>query len=85
MNRWAKRLPILNAMNSPVKENVLLHYYNKRDALFRGIPLHIIFKFYVTPCFDQNTSFPMPQALFAPGHWHRISEFQAQGIGQRNQ
>ena len=27
----------------------------------------------------------MPQALFAPGHWHRISEFQAQGIGRRNQ
>lgn len=76
MNRWAKRLPILNVRNNPVGENVFLHYYNKRDALFRGIPLHIIFEVYVTPHFYQNTSFsmlPVPSTLLL---WHTISGFQ---------
>lgn len=52
----------------------------KRDAPKQGIPLHIIFEL-----FYQNGSFPMPQALFVPVHWHRISEFQVRGIVRRNQ
>lgn len=73
-----RRPPLWNKMFLP-------HTAAKRDAPKQGIPLHIIFELYFTPHFYQNTSFPMPQALFAPGHWHRISEFQAQGIGRRNQ
>lgn len=58
----------------------LPHTVAKRDAPKQGIPLHIIFEL-----FYQNTSFSVPQALFAPVHWHRISEFQAQGIVRKNQ
>ena len=46
----------------------------KKDAPNQGILLHIIFEFYLTPCFYQNISFPMPQALFAPVCWRRIND-----------
>lgn len=67
-----------------MEQNIPPHYYDKKDALKQGIPLHIIFELYFTPHFYQNTSFSMLPALSALLRWRIICGFQVRGIGRRN-
>ena len=68
----------------PWNKMFLRHHCAKRMPQNRASPLHMIFEFYFIPHFCQKISFPTLPVLSAPVHSHRISGFQAQGIGRRN-
>ena len=81
-----KRRLILDERNAPMEQNVPPPYCDKHKGMpqNRASPLHVIFEFYFTPHFCHKISFPTLPVLSAPAHSHRISGFQAQGIGRRN-
>ena len=58
-----------------MEQNIPPHYCDKKDAPEQGILSHIIFEFYFTPHFYQNTSFPMLPVPSAILRWRIISVF----------